>query len=396
MFARVCDKDPRPEAAVTAAFGAAHRGARPMSGAWPTQLARRKRGSRATRRACATGRDHVRLESAGTSCWRPSSQSEDGLAPRSSACGRRTQGRRARRTTTLATGRQLKRRRRARPDRGRSSPGREQEDSLMWMTRVSITTRSSLTMVMVGFRCWDCSPTPTGRGAECPIQPAGVQIWVNYPLPRPNGRETWPSPLKAPANTVAGVKASCRAPTRPLKLTWVEFRYEVDMDRAMQEVRDKLAHDPRDFPARREGSGGPGVPAGEKRPAGPSFRLMGPTGKSRASERCCRTGRAEGFFERVKGGRVASILAATRRADSGPGSIQPSSRVGLSVDTVVAGAAHGEHLGAVSGPSTTTRRSRSSASTGSDLAGTVSNDHRRAQKWRPDPAVAGSATLVGR
>ena len=120
----------------------------------------------------------------------------------------------------------------------------------MWMTRVSISHPVFATMVMVGahgarpvFLC------AARRRADAGRRPPGVQIWVTYPGASPEQVENdLAKPIESAANTVAGVKRILSRSDEGRSLTWVEFRYEVDMNRAIQEVRDKLAQIRAGFP----------------------------------------------------------------------------------------------------------------------------------------------------
>ena len=88
------------------------------------------------------------------------------------------------------------------------------------------------------------------------VSPPGVQIWVTYPGASPEQVENdLAKPIESAANTVAGVKRILSRSEEGRSLTWIEFRYEVDMNRAIQEVRDKLAQIRAGLPARGEGSG---------------------------------------------------------------------------------------------------------------------------------------------
>src|SRR5512134_756526 len=120
----------------------------------------------------------------------------------------------------------------------------------MWMTRVSINHPVFATMVMVGLTVLGLfSYARLGVEPMPDVSPPGVQIWVNYPGASPEQVENdLAKPVENAANTVAGVKRILSRSDEGRSLTWIEFRYEVDMTRAMQEVRDKLAQIRATFP----------------------------------------------------------------------------------------------------------------------------------------------------
>jgi hydrophobe/amphiphile efflux-1 (HAE1) family protein len=120
----------------------------------------------------------------------------------------------------------------------------------MWMTRVSINHPVFATMVMIGLTVLGLfSYARLGVEPMPDVSPPGVQIWVNYPGASPEQVENdLAKPIESAANTVAGVKRILSRSDEGRSLTWVEFRYDVDMDRAIQEVRDKLAQIRASFP----------------------------------------------------------------------------------------------------------------------------------------------------
>ena len=205
----------------------------------------------------------------------------------------------------------------------------------MWMTRVSIDHPVFATMVMVGLTVLGLfSYARLGVEPMPDVSPPLVQIWVNYPGASPEQVENdLAKPIESAANTVAGVKRILSRSDEGRSLTWVEFRYEVDMDRAIQEVRDKLAQIragfPRDAkdPVVQRGGGENDQPVA-------SFALMGkdktPRELTLLAEQVVQKG-----FERVKGvGRVDLGGNVTRQIQV---RVDPAklTAFGLSVDQVV-------------------------------------------------------------
>ncbi len=205
----------------------------------------------------------------------------------------------------------------------------------MWMTRVSISHPVFATMVMVGLTVLGLfSYARLGVEPMPDVSPPGVQIWVNYPGASPEQVENdLAKPIESAANTVAGVKRILSRSDEGRSLTWVEFRYEVDMDRAIQEVRDKLAQiragfprDAKDPVVQRAG--------GENDQPVASFALLGkdktPRELTLLAEQVVQKG-----FERVKGvGRVDLGGNVTRQIQV---RVDPAklTAFGLSVDQVV-------------------------------------------------------------
>jgi hydrophobe/amphiphile efflux-1 (HAE1) family protein len=205
----------------------------------------------------------------------------------------------------------------------------------MWMTRVSISHPVFATMVMVGLTVLGLfSYARLGVEPMPDVSPPGVQIWVNYPGASPEQVENdLAKPIESAVNTVAGVKRILSRSDEGRSLTWVEFRYEVDMDRAIQEVRDKLAQiragfprDAKDPVVQRAG--------GENDQPVASFALMGkdktPRELTLLAEQVVQKG-----FERVKGvGRVDLGGNVTRQIQV---RVDPAklTAFGLSVDQVV-------------------------------------------------------------
>ncbi len=205
----------------------------------------------------------------------------------------------------------------------------------MWMTRVSITHPVFATMVMVGLTVLGLfSYARLGVEPMPDVSPPGVQVWVNYPGASPEQVENdLAKPIESAANTVAGVKRILSRSEEGRSLTWVEFRYEVDMDRAMQEVRDKLAQIRANFP---RDAKDPVVQraGGENDQPVASFALLGkdrtPRELTLLAEQVVQKG-----FERVKGvGRVDLGGNVTRQVQVRVDAAKLTA-FGLSVDQVV-------------------------------------------------------------
>jgi multidrug efflux pump subunit AcrB len=206
----------------------------------------------------------------------------------------------------------------------------------MWMTRVAINHPVFATMVMVGLTVLGLfSYNRLGVEPMPDVSPPGIQIWVNYPGASPEQVENDVSkPIENAVNTVAGVKRMLSRSEEGRSLTWVEFRYEVDMTKAMQEVRDKLAQIRASFPrdvkdpvVTRAG--------GENDQPVASFALLGKDKTQReltlVAEQIVQKG-----FERVNGvGRVDLGGTVTRQVQV---RVDPArlTAYGLSVDQVVA------------------------------------------------------------
>lgn len=120
----------------------------------------------------------------------------------------------------------------------------------MWMTRVAINHPVFATMVMVGLTVLGLfSYNRLGVEAMPDVSPPMLQIMVVYPGASPEQVEVDVSkPVETAANTVAGVKRILSRADEGRALAMVEFRHEVDMNRATQELRDKLAQIRATFP----------------------------------------------------------------------------------------------------------------------------------------------------
>ncbi|MFN7779783.1 MAG: efflux RND transporter permease subunit, partial [Betaproteobacteria bacterium] len=166
------------------------------------------------------------------------------------------------------------------------------------------------------------------------VSPPGVQIWVNYPGASPEQVENdLAKPIESAVNTVAGVKRILSRSDEGRSLTWVEFRYEVDMDRAIQEVRDKLAQIRASFPREAKDPVVQRINAEEQQPVA-TFALLSGTRTPREltllAEQVVQKG-----FERVNGvGRVELSGTVTRQVQV---RIDPArlTALGLTVDQVL-------------------------------------------------------------
>ncbi|MFZ5538792.1 MAG: efflux RND transporter permease subunit [Pseudomonadota bacterium] len=120
----------------------------------------------------------------------------------------------------------------------------------MWITRVSINHPVFATMVMLALTVLGVfSYLRLGVEPMPDVSPPGVQIWISYPGASPEQVENdLAKPVENAVNTVAGVKRILSRSDEGRSLTWVEFGLDVDVTRAMQEVRDKLAQIRAGFP----------------------------------------------------------------------------------------------------------------------------------------------------
>ena len=205
----------------------------------------------------------------------------------------------------------------------------------MWMTRVSIDHPVFATMVMVALTVLGlASYARLGVEPMPDISPPGVQIWINYPGASPEQVENdLAKPVENAVNTVAGVKRILSRSDEGRSLTWVEFRLDVDITRATQEVRDKLAQIRAGFP---RDAKDPVVQRAETENDQPvaSFALLGKDRTQREltllAEQIVQKG-----FERINGvGRVNLGGTVTRQIQA---RVDPArlTAFGLTVDQVV-------------------------------------------------------------
>ena len=120
----------------------------------------------------------------------------------------------------------------------------------MWMTRVAINHPVFATMVMVALAVLGMFSYQRLRVEAMPdVRPPWVQVRVDYPGASPEQVENdIAKPVENAVNTVAGIKRLLSASYEGVGFTWIEFRLEVDQDRVLQEVRDKVAQIRATFP----------------------------------------------------------------------------------------------------------------------------------------------------
>src|SRR3990172_1983769 len=120
----------------------------------------------------------------------------------------------------------------------------------MWMTRVSINHPVFATMVMVALTVLGAFSYQRLRVEAMPdVRPPDVSIQVAYPGASPEQVENdVAKPIENAANTVAGIKRLLSASYEGIGYTWIEFRMDVDQDRVVQDVRDKVAQIRGEFP----------------------------------------------------------------------------------------------------------------------------------------------------
>ena len=120
----------------------------------------------------------------------------------------------------------------------------------MWMTRVSINHPVFATMVMVALTVLGAFSYQRLRVEAMPdVRPPYVSIQVAYPGASPEQVENdVAKPIENAANTVAGIKRLLSASYEGIGYTWIEFRMDVDQDRVVQDVRDKVAQIRGEFP----------------------------------------------------------------------------------------------------------------------------------------------------
>src|SRR5258708_2218025 len=120
----------------------------------------------------------------------------------------------------------------------------------MWMTRVAIHHPVFATMVMAACGARGLFSTRRlGAGASPGVPPAFAAIKVEYPGASPEQVENdVAKPIENAVNQVAGVKRLLSASYEGFGWTWIEFRLNVDQDRVLQEVRDRVAQIRASFP----------------------------------------------------------------------------------------------------------------------------------------------------
>jgi multidrug efflux pump subunit AcrB len=120
----------------------------------------------------------------------------------------------------------------------------------MWMTRVSINHPVFATMVMVALCVLGLFSYGKLGVEQLPdIQPPGAWMEVQYPGATPEALEREVlKPLEEAVNSIAGVKRITSRAFEGRADMSVEFSLDTDMDRAMQEVRDRVSAAQRVFP----------------------------------------------------------------------------------------------------------------------------------------------------
>jgi HAE1 family hydrophobic/amphiphilic exporter-1 len=120
----------------------------------------------------------------------------------------------------------------------------------MWITRVSISHPVFATMVMVALTVLGIFSYQRLRLEAMPdVRPPFVAVKVEYPGASPEQFENdVAKPIENAVNQVAGVKRLLSASYEGFGWTWIEFRINVDQDRVLQEVRDKVAQIRATFP----------------------------------------------------------------------------------------------------------------------------------------------------
>jgi hydrophobic/amphiphilic exporter-1 (mainly G- bacteria), HAE1 family len=120
----------------------------------------------------------------------------------------------------------------------------------MWMTRVSISHPVFATMVMIGLLVLGLFSYNRLQVEAMPdVRPPLVSIQIDYPGASPEQVENdLAKPVENAVNTVAGVKRLLSASYEGRLYVWTEFRQDVDQDRVLQEVRDKIAQIRGGFP----------------------------------------------------------------------------------------------------------------------------------------------------
>jgi hydrophobic/amphiphilic exporter-1 (mainly G- bacteria), HAE1 family len=113
----------------------------------------------------------------------------------------------------------------------------------MWITKTSINNPVFATMVMVALVVLGLfSYRKLGVEQMPDVQPPGLYLQVAYPGASPEAVENdITKPIEEAANTVSGVKKIISNSYEGRSDTFLEFKLGTDMDRAVQDVRDKIA-----------------------------------------------------------------------------------------------------------------------------------------------------------
>jgi len=120
----------------------------------------------------------------------------------------------------------------------------------MWFTRVSIANPVFATMVMAALCVLGLFSYSQLRVERLPdISPPIVFVSVAYPGASPEAVETeLTRPIELSLNGIAGVKMIRPNSLQGRSETVVEFQLSADMNRAVQDVRDKVAQLQPGFP----------------------------------------------------------------------------------------------------------------------------------------------------
>ncbi|NKI69943.1 MMPL family transporter [Collimonas pratensis] len=113
----------------------------------------------------------------------------------------------------------------------------------MWITKISINHPVFATMVMVALLVLGLfSYQELGLEQMPDIQTPGLLIEMRYPGASPEAVENdITKPIEDTINSVSGIKTILSSSYEGRNDTWVTFELNVNMDRAVQEVRDKIA-----------------------------------------------------------------------------------------------------------------------------------------------------------
>ncbi len=113
----------------------------------------------------------------------------------------------------------------------------------MWITKTSINNPVFATMVMVGLMVLGLFSYKTlGVEQQPDVEFPYITVQVLYPGASPEGVESdITKPIEQAINTISGVRTITSSSYEGRSMTWVEFDLSANMDRAMQELRDRIA-----------------------------------------------------------------------------------------------------------------------------------------------------------
>jgi multidrug efflux pump subunit AcrB len=113
----------------------------------------------------------------------------------------------------------------------------------MWITKVSIQNPVFATMVMVALMVLGLfSYRGLGLEAMPNVEIPGAAIEVQYPGASPEAVENdITRPIEEAVNTVSGIKTLRANSWEGRAGVYIDFELSTDMDRAMQDLRDKVA-----------------------------------------------------------------------------------------------------------------------------------------------------------